>query len=82
MSADTSYNKELAKETTQKLILNISKFLCENKMYVDRLKYNLDICGYESDITIDIDDGLYKLGISLADLLRYWDDDNDDDVKE
>ena len=28
-------------------------------------------------IVVDIDDGLFKLGLSLADLLRYWDDENE-----
>lgn len=67
-----------AKETTQKLILNISKFLCENKLIVDRLSYNLDKCEYDNGIVVDLEDGLFKLSLSLADLLRYWDDANEE----
>lgn len=67
-----------AKETTQKLILNISKFLCENKLIVDRLSYNLDKCEYDTGIVVDLEDGLFKLSLSLADLLRYWDDANEE----
>lgn len=69
-----------AKEVTQTLIVNISKFICENKIIVDRLRYNLDKCEYDNGIVIDIEDGLFKLGLSLADLLRYWDD-NDEEQK-
>jgi hypothetical protein len=76
MDENLKYNERLAKESTQQLILNISKFLCENKDIVYRLKYNLDECKYDTGIVIDIEDGLYKLGLSLADLLRYWDDEN------
>lgn len=67
-----------AKEDTQKLIFNISKFICENKIIADRLRYQLDKCEYDNGIVIDIDDALFKLGLSLADLLRYWDEDDEE----
>ena len=67
-----------AKEETQKLIVNISKFICENKLIVDRLRYNLDKCEYDNGIVVDLEDGLFKLSLSLADLLRYWDDANEE----
>lgn len=79
MSTNISYHNDRAKESTNKLITNISKFLCENKCIVDTLKYDLDECKYDAGIIIDIEDGLYKLGLSLADLLRYWDDEDEDE---
>lgn len=79
MDIDKSYNIAQAKEATQTLIVNISKFLCANTFIVDRLKYNLDECKFDSEIVIDIEDGLYKLGLSLAELLRYWDDEDDEE---
>lgn len=70
-----------AKETTQTLIVNISKFICENKIIADRLRYRLDKCEYDNGIVIDFEDALFKLGVSLADLLRYWDDEDDEEQK-
>lgn len=81
MSTDKSYNIAKAKEATQKLIINISKFMCENKLIADSLRYHLDKCEYDNGIVIDIDDALFKLGLSLADLLRYWDDEDDEEQK-
>ncbi len=79
MNTDKSYNIAQAKEATQQLIVNISKFLCANTIIADRLKYNIDECKFDSGIVIDIEDGFYKLGLSLAELLRYWDDEDDEE---
>lgn len=81
MSTDKSYYEAQAKADTQTLIVNISKFICENKLIADRLRYQLDKCEYDNGIVIDIDDALFKLGLSLADLLRYWDDEDDEEQK-
>ena len=69
-------HEKLAKDTTNELIKDISSFLCKAKLATDRLKYNLDKCDYDTGIVIDIEEGLLKLGLSLADLLRYWDDED------
>jgi hypothetical protein len=70
-------HEQLAKDATNELIKDISSFLCKAKLASDKLKYNLDKCDYDTCIVCDIEEGLLKLGISLADLLRYWDEPNE-----
>jgi hypothetical protein len=70
-------HEKLAKDTTTEFIKDISSFLCKARLVIDKLKYNLDKCDYDTYIICDIEDGLLKLGLSLADLLRYWDDDDE-----
>lgn len=67
-------HEKLAKDATTEFIKDISSFLCKARLATEKLKYNLDKCDYDTCIICDIEDGLLKLGLSLADLLRYWDD--------
>jgi hypothetical protein len=76
MNIVVDHNK-LAKDATAELIKDISTFLCKAKVTADKLKYNLDKCDYDTCIVCDLEEGLLQLGVSLADLLRYWDDEDE-----